>query len=164
MIKLSLDIPPEVEDLFGGLSDREMETILLDAAEGYCGPGGVLERHWLAGQNSWGDPDDYYLDWKREKHGNDDKFVKTGDALKALTGKSPYRVIKASRQGSSHRVEVALVRIENGRNVYSIAQAGGRNLSGPPMRITDTLPGDAEIIKPHVEASVLRQLGKKGVI
>lgn len=164
MIKTTLRIPPEVEDLLDGFNDGEIEEILLDAADGYCGPGGVLEKHWERGQNEWGDPDEDYLDRKEREHGSKEKFVKTGAAKAALTGESPYLVKKVFRSGGVTRIEVGLVRMEGGRNVYSIAQAGGRNGSGPPMRITDELPGDDEIIVPYVEASIKRALTRKGVL
>lgn len=162
MIQMKLDIPPEVEDFFDGFTSDEIDEILLDAAEGFCGPGGVLEKHWEDGQATWGEPGERYSDYKARRYGTREKFVKTGAAKAALTGPSPYRVIKTTKLRGTNAVQVALVRIEGGRNVYSIAQAGGKNNAGPPMRITDNLPGDVDIIKPHVADSLLDALRKKG--
>lgn len=163
MIKARLHISPDVADLFEGFSDEEIEEILLEAAEGYAGP--VMTKHWEDGQGKWGDPGEDYLEWKAGRYGSSQKFVKSGEALKAIkTGTGPHVVKKVFRQGGAHRIEVALVRIEGDRNIYSIAQAGGKNNAGPPMRISDNLPGDAAIIKPHVIASVNHALKRKGLL
>lgn len=165
MIGVKLTIPQSVEDLFDGFSGDEIEDILLDASVGFCGPGGVLEKHWQHGQGSWGEPDDDYQDMKERRYGSSEKFVKSGAAKEAITaGKSPYLKKVISKTTNGFRIEVALVRMEGGRNIYSIAQAGGRNNSGPPMRITDNLPGDDEIIAPYIEASLKIALSRKGLL
>lgn len=162
MITAKLELPPEVEDLLEGLSDGDLEDALRDAAEGFCGPGGVLEQHWIKGQSRWGESDLKYRDRKQKNGQGSEKFVKTGAAKEALTGPSPYRKITVSKQGGKQIIQVALVRMEGGRNIYSIAQAGGKNASGPPMRITQALPGDEAIVAPYVAASVKRIFKQKG--
>ena len=164
MSGVKLTIPPEIEDLFDGFTPDEMDELLTEAAEGFCGPGGVLEKHFDEGQSRWGESGEDYQDYKARRHGSREKFVKTGAAKEALTKRSPYRVIKVSKVGGVHRVQVALVRMEGGRNIYSIAQAGGKNNAGPPMRISDNLPGDVEIIRPHVDNSVRNMLRKKKLL
>lgn len=165
MISVKLTIPPEVEDFFDGLNDEDISDLLMDASDGFCGPGGVLEQHFNKGQSSWGEPDEDYQALKERRYGNSEKFVKTGAAKDAISsGKGQHLEKQVTKTATGHRIEVALVRMEGGRNVYSIAQAGGKNSSGPPMRITQALPGDDEIIVPYVEASFKRMMAKKGLV
>lgn len=165
MFSVKLDLSQPILDVYDLFSTKEIEEILLDVAEALCGPGGILEKHWEEGQSEWREPNDRYADYKNSKHGSTQKFVKTGDALETIKGRSKkYREIRVKSSRGVYQVEIGLVRMEGGRNVYSIAQVGGKGGNGPIMRISNATEGDKEFIQPFVEAAIVKLLKRKGLM
>lgn len=165
MYSVKLDLSQPMLDVYDLFTPQEIIDILQEVAEALCEPGGILEKHWEEGQSEWREPNERYSDYKNKEYGENRKFVKTGEALKTIKeGSKKYRKIAVKNQRGIAKVEIALVRMEGGKNIYSIAQVGGKGGKGPIMYVSNNKQADKDFVMPYVEAAIERALKRKGLL
>ena len=105
------------------LTPSELVEVLYEVEKRCTGPGGILVRNWMKGQQAWGPNTPAYTKWK-ERHGmGKGLFERTGAARKAL--EDPTSTIRGHRLSlKTRRLSIWLKKYENDRNVYDITQRG----------------------------------------
>lgn len=115
--------------IFDGIDPKKARTHLrkyiTELASGTTG--NPLYSHFAGGQMTWQEDDPDYARYKKKKYGSTEKFVLTGNAKKAIAAKA-HKSKKVSvsyrKKGGYFLMTAALRKMEQGKNVYTIAQKG----------------------------------------